>query len=149
MTEIQIITIAVVGLSLLVSLFTFFTSSRKQRALNEQLQLQLTLIEELKTQIQQNTQQQIEIKAELSEPILENEQVTKQLSVRTKNLQTEIEQLKSSLAELASSQPEDRLYSRAKRMIELGADADELVQECSLPRAEAELLLSIHLKKEP
>lgn len=149
MTEIQIITIAVVGLSLLVSLFTFFTSSRKQRALNEQLQLQLTLIEELKTQIQQNTQQQIEIKAELSEPILENEQVTKQLSVRTKNLQTEIEQLKSSLAELASSQPEDRLYSRAKRMIELGADADELMQECSLPRAEAELLLSIHLKKEP
>lgn len=148
MTDFQIITTAIIATIFLVGVIAFFAVLRKQRSLLEQHQLHLNLIEELKAQIQQNASQQVELKDSLSEPILENEQVTKQLSVRTKNLQAEIEQIKNSLAEIANSQPEDRLYSRAKRMIELGADADELVRECSLPRAEAELLISIHLKKD-
>lgn len=60
-------------------------------------------------------------------------------------------QLEQALIELAQSQPnpeelepERRLYRRAMRMVELGADLDEIIQECELPRAEAELLLSLH-----
>ncbi len=39
--------------------------------------------------------------------------------------------------------PDSRLYSRASRMVELGADLEELMEECELPKAEAELLMSL------
>ncbi|PCS22011.1 ATPase involved in DNA repair [Candidatus Enterovibrio escicola] len=45
--------------------------------------------------------------------------------------------------ELEMCDPEGRLYSRANKMVELGADIYELMEECDLPKAEAELLLSI------
>ena len=43
-----------------------------------------------------------------------------------------------------SESTEQKLYGRAKKMIEMGADIDELIVECDIPRAEAELLLSIY-----
>lgn len=42
--------------------------------------------------------------------------------------------------------PQSRLYSRAMKMVELGAGIEELVAECELPRAEAELLIRLHRK---
>lgn len=42
--------------------------------------------------------------------------------------------------------PEAKIYSRAVKMIELGADLEEIMRECEIPRAEAELLLSLHHK---
>ena len=43
--------------------------------------------------------------------------------------------------------PDAKIYSRAVKMVELGADLDEVIRECELPRAEAELLFSLHKKK--
>lgn len=88
--------------------------------------------------------QQIENK--LQEPILENEQVTKQLTVRTKHLQVKISELEENIEKFKNEQPEDKLYRRALKMVELGADVEEVMSECELPRAEAELLFSIHIK---
>lgn len=42
--------------------------------------------------------------------------------------------------------PEAKIYSRAVKMVELGADTEEIMRECELPRAEAELLISLHNK---
>ncbi|WP_298768962.1 DUF2802 domain-containing protein [uncultured Shewanella sp.] len=42
--------------------------------------------------------------------------------------------------------PQAKLYSRAMKMVSLGADVEELIQECELPKAEAELLLRLHGK---
>jgi septal ring factor EnvC (AmiA/AmiB activator) len=42
--------------------------------------------------------------------------------------------------------PDAKIYSRAVKMIELGADLEEIMKECELPRAEAELLMSLHQK---
>ena len=47
---------------------------------------------------------------------------------------------------LAAQAPENRLYTRATKMVELGASVEELMVECELPRAEAELLLNLHKK---
>ena len=65
-------------------------------------------------------------------------------------------QLEQQVVELSQNQlapeeldPERRMYRRAIRMIELGADLEEIIQECELPKAEAELLLNIHQKKPP
>jgi len=40
--------------------------------------------------------------------------------------------------------PQSRLYSHAMKLVERGADVEEIVRECELPRAEAELLVSLH-----
>lgn len=63
--------------------------------------------------------------------------------------------LQQGLGELEQSQPapeelepERRLYRRAVRMVELGADLDEIIQECELPRAEAELIFNLHRQKQ-
>ncbi|MBU3825045.1 MAG: DUF2802 domain-containing protein [Candidatus Oceanisphaera merdipullorum] len=46
--------------------------------------------------------------------------------------------------ELALKDPQGKLYSRATRMVQLGADIDEIMAECEMPRAEAELLITLH-----
>ncbi|ALQ08935.1 MULTISPECIES: DUF2802 domain-containing protein [Pseudoalteromonas] len=43
--------------------------------------------------------------------------------------------------------PDAKIYSRAVKMVELGADLEEVIRECELPRAEAELLFSLHKQK--
>ncbi len=45
--------------------------------------------------------------------------------------------------ELVLHDPDSRLYSRAARMVELGAGLDEVMAECEIPKAEAELLISL------
>ena len=47
---------------------------------------------------------------------------------------------------LVAQAPENRLYTRATKMVELGASIEELMVDCELPRAEAELLLNLHKK---
>jgi len=74
---------------------------------------------------------------------IELHQVSKQLEHRIKNIQEDIQKLHQT----QSQQPEDKLYSRAFKMVELGADAEELVRECDIPRAEADMLIAIHKKQ--
>lgn len=49
--------------------------------------------------------------------------------------------------ELAESDPEVKMYQRAKQMIAAGADLVEVTETCGLPQAEVELLFSIHQNK--
>jgi uncharacterized protein HemX len=43
--------------------------------------------------------------------------------------------------------PDSKIYSRAMKMVQLGADLEEIMRECELPRAEAELLFNLHQQK--
>ena len=67
---------------------------------------------------------------------------------RIENVASRVEEVASSVqllqSNIESESTEQKLYGRAKKMIEMGADIDELVIECEIPRAEAELLLSIY-----
>lgn len=55
--------------------------------------------------------------------------------------QTDIQEQQQAIA---LSDPESKIYSRAVKMVELGADLEEIMRECELPRAEAELLFNLH-----
>ncbi|WP_234399160.1 DUF2802 domain-containing protein [Pseudoalteromonas sp. T1lg75] len=75
--------------------------------------------------------------------------------VRTavENIANHVQHLQGRTEELAQQQhsfkdadPQAKLYSRAVKMIELGAPLDEVMRECELPLAEAELLFSLHQK---
>ena len=63
----------------------------------------------------------------------------------------EVEQQNQELIQQQAAQkyddPDAKIYSRAVKMVELGADLDEVIRECEIPRAEAELLFSLHKQK--
>lgn len=147
MPSIVVALLIVVLLVFAITVLYIIRLSKKINVLEEQ-SANLTLV--LDNQ-QMNDVQQHELLASIQEtlqaPILENEQVTKQLTVRTKHLQEKLAELETELEKLKHEQPEDKLYRRALKMVELGADIEEIIAECDIPRAEAELLFSIHLKE--
>lgn len=62
---------------------------------------------------------------------------------RLQSAEGAMQQIHDRQQELTLQDPERRLYSRAAKMVELGADLDEVMSECELPQAEAELLISL------
>ncbi|MFT5879610.1 MAG: hypothetical protein ACI86X_000715 [Moritella sp.] len=62
---------------------------------------------------------------------------------QTKYLQDE---MKEEMTSHEQQEPESRFYTRAVKLVELGANLEEIMRECELPRAEAELLLNFHRK---
>ncbi len=68
------------------------------------------------------------------------------LGKKLQQLDAEIKKTQENQINLVASAPENRLYTRATKMVELGASIEELMSECELPRAEAELLLNLHRK---
>ncbi|KDM93077.1 DUF2802 domain-containing protein [Photobacterium galatheae] len=65
------------------------------------------------------------------------------MSNKMADLARQQDELSERQGEMAMQDPEGRLYSRASKMVELGADVNELMKECDLPKAEAELLLRL------
>ena len=65
------------------------------------------------------------------------------MSQKLADMARHLEELSDRQGELAMQDPDSRLYSRASKMVELGADVNELMRECDLPKAEAELLLRL------
>ena len=58
---------------------------------------------------------------------------------RLQSVEGAMQQINDRQQELTLQDPERRLY----KMVELGADIDEVMSECELPKAEAELLISL------
>lgn len=75
------------------------------------------------------------------------DKLARQVSAQIKSIQGELLQLQQSVEQEQQAQPEDKLYSRAYKLAALGAGLDEIMTECELPRAEAEMLLSVYNKK--
>lgn len=65
---------------------------------------------------------------------------------RVLELEKKLQQQDARLDENHQQDPQARLYSRAMKMVSLGAGVDELIRECELPKAEAELLIRLHSK---
>ncbi|MBA5762385.1 DUF2802 domain-containing protein [Vibrio sp. 404] len=57
-----------------------------------------------------------------------------------------IQHLVGRIKDLEQADGDGRLYSRATKMVQLGADLNELIEECELPKAEAELMMSLQNK---
>ena len=56
------------------------------------------------------------------------------------------DEMKEEMISHEQQDPESRFYTRAVKLVELGANLEEIMRECELPRAEAELLLNFHRK---
>ncbi len=121
-----------------------------QRA-NEKLQTQLDAQELFLNELQSSqkilNKQLFDLNENVKTQNTENEQVSKQFEHRVKAVQQENISQKELLVQLKNQQPQDKLYSRAFKLVELGADVDEVVRECDIPLAEAEMLISVHRNK--
>ncbi|MEW6989395.1 DUF2802 domain-containing protein [Colwelliaceae bacterium 6441] len=105
------------------------------------------IINELKLSVQHQQENISDKEKELSKWQLEHQQISQQLEHRIKVLQEKLAATNELVSQMQQQQPEDKLYSRAQKMVKLGADVEELVRECDLPYAEAEILIAMHHKK--
>ncbi len=95
---------------------------------------------------QQNSVSHIETE-ELRAGVIGVGQSVLDLQEQFQHLTEQLVHLKEQQQAFALSDPESKIYSRAMKMVELGADLEEIIRECELPRAEAELLYNLHQQK--
>lgn len=136
--------IAVFSLIISIAFSMFFklwVSSIKSKVaiLESQQQISELLIHEMKFTIE--GQHEILTKNDSS---VENDEVIKQLEYRIKSLKGDFIVLQQQVKQFLEHQPEDKLYSRAFKLAAKGADIEEIITECELPRAEAEMLLAVY-----
>jgi len=117
------------------------------KGLQTQLESQEILLSELQSSQNILKDQLIDLNVKHINQNVENEQVNKQLEHRIKTIQNESSEQNKLLEQLLNQQPQDKLYSRAFKLVELGADVEEVVRECEIPLAEAEMLISVHRNK--
>ncbi|WP_298440404.1 DUF2802 domain-containing protein [uncultured Ferrimonas sp.] len=63
---------------------------------------------------------------------------------RVKELEHSQQHLQARQDEVLQTDPDAKLYNRAMKMVELGADVEEIMKDCELPKAEAQLLVTLH-----
>lgn len=68
----------------------------------------------------------------------------KELVQQVDNLQTAQQDLAASLVE---QDPQSRFYSKGAKLISQGASLEDVMRECDMPAAEAELLFNLHNKQ--
>jgi TolA-binding protein len=105
------------------------------------------LINELQI-LNDNFQQELTLITATNEQLLnENSQVSKQLEHRIKTVQSQVNQQQLLLEQWQNNQGQDKFYNRAFKLAGKGADVEEIMLECELPRAEVEMLLSVYKQR--
>lgn len=112
-----------------------------------EVQGQSLLLNELQA-LNNKFQHEFDVLAESSDKqIAENAQVSQQLEHRIKNLQQQAIEQQRVFTQWQESQGQDKFYNRAFKLAEKGADIEEIMNECELPRAEVEMLLSVYQQR--
>ena len=136
------------GLLLLFAVGIYLWLSRQQRQLQQQ---QSALEKRLEYAAKQLAGSQLEVEElragiiGVGQRVLQLDSGLNQLS---EELTAQLQQLADKQQALELTDPESKIYSRAMKMVQLGADLDEIMRECELPRAEAELLFNLHQQKQ-
>jgi hypothetical protein len=144
--------IAVLALFLVISISTILVVyltklKNKMIMLNMEVQGQSLLVNELQA-LYNKLQQEFDAMAENSErQTAENGQVSQQLEHRIKNLQQQVFVQQTLFTQWQENQGQDKFYNRAFKLAEKGADIEEIMTECELPRAEVEMLLSVYQQR--
>lgn len=130
---------------LLIVLLWFMRRQRlqltyQQKAITQQLEQTKQLCQQLQNEVE-----------ELRAGIIGVGQRVLNYDTTLAQVDTTLQQFEEQLNDMAQRQqameltdPESKIYSRAMKMVQLGADLEEIMRECELPRAEAELLFNLH-----
>lgn len=149
--------VAVLALVLAVlALTAVIITSRKQAEVIERQQQRLMRLTEtasellaLKKQLdQQNDFAQVEQLQQSLELSLKQQldQRSEQLQQQVQQLAQQQQALQQKLQHLSEQDPGAKLYQRAAKLVADGASVEEIMQECDLPRAEANLIAAMRGK---
>jgi hypothetical protein len=141
--------IAVLALFLVVVssavIFLYFVRVTKNiKGFKVQLQSNAMQIKELKDLNKLLQHQITSTEREGKQLSIENSQVLKQLELRIKYLNDYNVEQQKKLLQWQNSHGQDKFYNRAFKLAAKGASLEEIMNECELPRAEVEMLLSVH-----
>ncbi|TPH17191.1 DUF2802 domain-containing protein [Litorilituus lipolyticus] len=144
--------IAVCGLlvSLLVVIYCVFTFKKQNKSvklLHAQQQANDLMVNELQGVVNTLQLQVNNVVSKSEHDLLETTQVSKQLEHRIKTIQAQLQSYQQQIQQLQEGEGHDKFYARAFKLAEKGADIEEIMAECELPRAEAEMLLSVYLQR--
>ncbi len=144
---IPIIAVLALALVILVSialLYCFQSFREKVAVLTMKIESTNLQVNELQS-FNDKLQEDFETNSELNEKaIRESNQVSQQLEHRIKQLQKKLAEQQNLFMQWQEAQGQDKFYSRAIKLAEKGADIEEIISECELPRAEVEMLLSVY-----
>ena len=144
---VPIIAVLALFLVLLTStlLFVYLRKLKnKMEVLNVQMQSTSLMVNDLQTQNDKLQHELDELVSNNEQLTAENEQVSKQLEHRIKGLQNQSIEQQQLLTQWQDTQGQDKFYNRAFKLAAKGADIEEIMSECELPRAEVEMLLSVY-----
>lgn len=120
-----IVSIVCLGLMLLV----FKRSNNQLEALVSQRQLVAQISKEISV---------------LKEDIHEIRSGNHGVNSRFKALVQQVNELQSVQQNLVEQDPQSRFYSKGAKLISQGASLEDVMRECDMPAAEAELLFNLH-----
>lgn len=128
--------------------FIYLTKLKSQvTALNTKVQSSYLLVHDLQA-LNAKLQQDFDAMVVNSDKLaIESSQVSKQLEHRIKNLQHQAIEQQQLLSQWQENQGQDKFYNRAFKLAAKGADINEIMNECELPRAEVEMLLSVYQQR--
>jgi len=152
MTLFAVPIIAVLALisSLVIGILFWVKNSKLQRQCSDfstKIQINDLLINETKAALDKQQLYIEKLSHDQQLKTTETDQVVKQLEHRIQAVQQQLSKNQETLQHCLDQQPEDKFYSRAYKLAAMGAGLDEIMQECELPRAEAEMLLAVYKKK--
>ncbi|WP_244213114.1 DUF2802 domain-containing protein [Idiomarina ramblicola] len=140
-----VISALALGLAL-IALVAVVITSRRQAELIERQQQRLLMLTETASEVLSLRDQFKQQPDPSSKVDYAQQQVVAQLQQQVAQLNDEQQQLQQKLQEVSEQDPGSKLYQRAAKLVASGASVEELMQECDLPQAEAELLISLHKK---
>jgi uncharacterized membrane protein len=69
------------------------------------------------------------------------------VNTKVKDLSLQLEQLRTAQDSVVEQEPQSRFYTQGTKLIAQGASLEDVMRECDMPRAEAELLFKLHQSK--
>ncbi len=125
----------VAGGSILVALLFVLVYVRIRKSGRRKIDQQRQQVRAVEKELQKTNKQLLEVRS-----------VMIGLGQKVSEYQDVIHHLNERVIELEHADSDGRLYTRASKMVQLGAGINELIEECELPKAEAELMMSLQNK---
>jgi|GEM_PF-237499 len=135
MSEISSLLPLLIGAAVFVALCVVLVFVRVKRSNNQRWDTQRQHVRGIEKELQKTNKQLLEVRS-----------VMVGLGQKVAEQQDVIQHLTERVTELEHTDSDSRLYSRASKMVQLGAGINELIEECELPKAEAELMMSLQSK---
>ena len=136
----QYISLFVAGIAIILAVFFYLRSEQKRQELLQKLQQ----LEKRQAPIEKGFSQVQDMLHEVRTGMLGLGNRVKELENTLRSLESQQVEMANKQVELEQQEVSSPLYTRAAKLVASGASIEEVMQECDIPRAEAELLINLH-----